>query len=1048
MTDRRSASPVINRAATLVSRDREQAQLADSLARVDSGQTELVLISGEPGIGKSRLLREFLTAQSVDVTVLSATCYEDTATPFAPILSAFRLLADDPPTGWEEILHESGLSHVLGRNWNQRLSSIDHQTSRQLADQFAVAIQKLASHQTVILSIDDAQWASEPDLDLVRYILRSSSRKPILIVLSYRDTELVTRHPLQHLIRDAARDAFTSRISLTRLDEHGARQLIGNVLGTAGHTVHRTLAQAIQREAEGVPFFIEEVVFHLYETGALERDGKNWILREDAGIAIPQSIRGVIGHRLQMLSLEAQETLSIAAVIGNEFGLNHVVAVSRRIDGASAEDIGAHLLDALERSLVIERRSQRRWLSEERFAFAHDQIRDVLYGELNAIRRRILHQAAGESLEEIGNPDDPGYHAALAFHFGAGEDIQKASSYAESAGDAAMRLNAFRQAADYYTAALEIHTLRRDTRMAAVHTVEREMRLLNKRQAAFRHTGDTGPQWRDLERWHHLATESDDDSQLFSATSEMVRHATQQGDANAADRMAGELLELAHGDEKRERIAWIRRGEAAAGRVLGDPARLYRPVDRLEAAHEAYENARSLTPSAHEELPSILIELGILEWELSGEDDRKSRADARSLIAEALELFRAQNDDRGEVTALIALAYRRVINSTETTEGTPFIGFLEEIRRLRSEERRLIRESDRARNEARAALAVHIHCREFGIPGRALESGIDALNWAEASGDRRIAFYALGGLSQTELLLGNVVSALDFAERAMAITESGFVSISRERANQWLGVASIAAGQQERGVHLLRDAIQDGDNAALSPADLDTMTLLARALAEESTPESNGEAFQLLDRIQNTTSGMRGSIPWGVEALLIRSSLNRQAGQLEEALVDAQTALARYREREIELWRLHVEVPFRLARLLIDLGRSQEAIEHLRSAADQLFRAAEHISDPDRHAAFLEEVPLHRDLYYLSAEAGVWPGAAPKKTRQTRPGGLSNREVEVLKLVAIGKTNRDIADELFISEKTVARHLTNIYTKIGSESRTQAAAWAYQNAVA
>jgi DNA-binding CsgD family transcriptional regulator/tetratricopeptide (TPR) repeat protein len=1032
-----------HRANTIVGRERELGELIRAFDRTRSAGASLVLISGEPGIGKSRLVREFLNNHADEATVVSSIAYEDTSTPFSPLQSAFRLLAADHPPGWSEALERAGLADT-----DQRSPIVTDGAARErLPDQYTLALQVLAEQRPVIFTLDDAQWASEPDLNLVRYLLRSSARLPILVVLSYRDTELLSTHPLQTLIRDAYRESGASRISLSRLDELGARQLIGDVLDSPAHTVSRQLAQAIQQEAEGVPFFIEELVLHLAEAGGISRSGRNWTLVEDSGLAIPQSVRGVVGHRLGMLTAEARETLAIAAVIGNEFSFDVVVDVADRISSVDSTSVASHLEAALERSLISQRPIERWIRREECFSFAHDQIRDVLYTELNAIRRRILHQAVGEALEASGNPNEPGYHAALAYHFGAGEDIQRASHYAETAGDCDFQLNAFQQAVDHYTAALEIHTLRRTGESGGADALERELRLLKKRERALEHTLDRQAQWRDLERWRRLAVESGDTSHTFAVTDRMAQFAIARGDVSDARRYSRQLSELARGDVHRQRVALIRSGESATGRALGDPSRLYRSVDDLRDARIALEDVLAMSDSTNPDFPLILMELGMIDWELAGDDDRQMRANGRARISEALEVFRERNDDRGEVTALIALAYRRVVNFTEATDGVPFVGFLEEIRRLRSEERSLIRESDRARNEARAALAVHIHCREFGIPERALERGLDALNWAEASGDRRIAFYALGGLSQTERLLGRPANALDFAERAMAIIESGIPQLSPERAWQWLGASSVAAGHEERGFELLRSAVGEL-SANPGPPEIEAMVALARGLAEADAGQNTEEVLALVDRIEQATSGMPGSIPWGIEALLIRASLHRALGQREQALIDAQTALARLRERGVNLWRLHLEVAYRMSRSLIDLGRSPEAMEHLTEASETLHRAATRISDAGLRSTFLEQVPLHRDLYYLAVEAGTWPGEQLLPQTEERPGGLSRREVEVLRLVALGKTNRTISDELFISEKTVARHLTNIFNKIGTESRTQAAAWAYRNAIA
>ena len=1038
----------VHRADLLVGRDREQSELSRAFSRVSTEGAGMVLISGEPGIGKSRLLREFLAGLNDEATVINAVVWEDTSTPFMPLQSAFRALSSDPPPGWEDALVRADLSDAVTQTLSLAAGSIDSTTRQRLPDQYTIALQHLAEHRPVVFVLDDAQWASEPDLNFVRYLLRTSARLPILVVLSYRDTELNSSHPLQALIRDAYREVGATRISLSRLDEHGARQLIGNVLDSPAHTVSRGLAQAIQQEAEGVPFFIEELVLHLAEIGSLQRRGRSWELIEDAGIAIPQSVRAVIGHRLGMLPADARETLSVAAVIGNEFPLDLVVDVTGRISNTGRQDVGSHLDDAVQRSLLVARPLERGHYRDERLSFAHDQIRDVLYSELNAIRRRILHQAVGEVLEESGNPSDPGYHAALAYHFGAGEDIERASVYAESAGDCAAALGASREAVNHYSAALEIHTLRRTGEAVDPDAHQRELRLLQKREAALENAGDQRSQWQDLQRWNRLAQEIDDTAHRRASTDRMAQFAIARGDSGDARHYAETLRELADEDRDWLRIARIRLGEASSGRTIGDPARLYRSEDDLRDAYGHFSGSLELADASLPVYPLLILELGMIEWELAGEDDRQARADARARITEALDVFRQRNDDRGEVTALIALAYRRVVNFNEATDGVPFVAFLEEIRRLRSEERSLIRESERARNEARAALAVHIHCREFGMPERALERGLDALNWAEAAGDRRIAFYALGGLSQTELTLGRPANALDFAERAMAIVENRSPRVVGLRANQWLATASIAAGVSQRGIDLLQDAGPIDTLADAGPTGLDALVAHARALVDLAEDSRYPKVLEIVDRVEQAIAGIPGSIPWGVDALLIRSAVHRAQGNAELALIDAQTALARLRERGVGLWRLHLETSYRMARSLVDLGRSAEAIEHLVNAAGMLHRTADRIGDPGLRASFIEQVSLHHDLYHLAVEAGVWPGEVVSQEPRPRPGGLSPREVEVLRLVAIGKTNRDISDELFISEKTVARHLTNIFNKIGTESRTQAAAWAYRNALA
>jgi DNA-binding CsgD family transcriptional regulator len=248
----------------------------------------------------------------------------------------------------------------------------------------------------------------------------------------------------------------------------------------------------------------------------------------------------------------------------------------------------------------------------------------------------------------------------------------------------------------------------------------------------------------------------------------------------------------------------------------------------------------------------------------------------------------------------------------------------------------------------------------------------------------------------------------------------------------------------------VRAALSTVANGVQQTATAEATILLARALAEHLEPAAGDEPLALADRVLELIDGIPGSVPWGVDALLVRAVTLTSRGDLEGALIAATSAVAQHRERQIGLWRLRIEVPFRHAQIQVQLGRARDAVEPLTIAAGALYRSAMGITDAELRNSFLEGVPLHNDIYHLSVEAGVWPGETPKRSERSEPapGGLTRREIEVLRLVAIGKTNRAIAEELFISEKTVARHLTNIFTKIGTESRTQAAAWAYRNAVA
>ncbi len=312
------------------------------------------------------------------------------------------------------------------------------------------------------MTLDDLQLASEPTVQLLRYLVRALRHAPLLLIGAYRDTDLDPQHALEAAIVDLYRERLATRVSMRRLTLSDMTDLIAGVLEVPANDVDLLLTQSIQSEAEGVPFFAEELTLHLREEGLLRHGGSGWTLDEHAVVMIPQSIRSVVGHRLSRLDPEALETLGVAAVIGTEFSFDLLCDVMRRRSGADAARVQRDVESALDRRLIREGDVRQSGQRDAPYAFAHDQIRDVLYWNLSQIRRRILHQAVAESLESTGAERDPSRFAALAHHFGAGEDLTKAAHYSRLAGERAVELHAFEEAARHFGEAIDIFETRID----------------------------------------------------------------------------------------------------------------------------------------------------------------------------------------------------------------------------------------------------------------------------------------------------------------------------------------------------------------------------------------------------------------------------------------------------------------------------------------------------------------------------------------------------------------------------------------------------------
>ena len=1047
----------------LVGRARELELLRSSFASARAGHSSLVLVSGEPGIGKSRLIEQFgWELRDQGALVLSARCNEADP-PYAPFVVALRDWARVDPDSLRTGLSASPnpeLRRLLSQMGDgddsvlaPRVTLTGAEERARFFDAVALLLLRLAETRPLLLMLDDLHLADEPTVQLLRYLVRAVRYAPLLVVGAYRDTDLDPRHALESAIVDLYRDRAATRLSLRRLGLADVTALIAGVLDAGVNEVDLLLTQAIQAEAEGVPFFAEELVLHLREEGLLRRGPSGWMLDVNAAVMIPQSVRSVVGHRLARLNPEALETLGVAAVIGAEFSFDLLCAVMCRRSEAGVDRVQRDVEEALERRLIRERAGSPSGRRDAPYTFAHDQIRDVLYWNLSQIRRRLLHQAVAESLEAAGAGRDSSQYASLAHHFGAGEDLSRAAHYARLAGERALELHAFEEAIHHFSEAIDIIETRREQPDSEDRPRQRSFELVSQREQAYDELGEREKQRIDLRLMGELAAGLDGKSR-FDAAMRSARFAVIGGNPVDALRYAGEANRWAEtaGTPVERMAALARLGESYAGRLIGEPSTLEGARDALVAASRAYREAFRLAEDADDAMwqARLAQEIGVVAWALAAEDDLEGKAAARVWLLDSLDRWRLSGDSRGEITALIALAYRRKFESEAA--GVPhiergFVGFLEEIRRLRTEERQLIRESLKPRTQALALLSIHVHCREFGVYQVALDRGLDALAWAGRARDARVEFYCLGGLSETELELGRSTRALEYAERAAAIASSGQVQVSAQQARQWLGLACEAVGDLERAEHHLRSLLATAEARGLATGIAGAAATLAQFLSRRQTRPADDEALERAGEALRLSDALAGSVPWGVQGLIVQSSIYLRHGELPAAVTAVTAASSRMKQREISLRRLKIAVPFIRYQVLAAAGHSDDALAELSVAAEELSRVASWIDDTAIRRGCLEDVPVHHALHQAAVRHHVWPVAAAA-TEAVFPTPLTRREIEVLRLVAAGRTNRDIADSLFISEKTVARHLTNIFNKIDCQSRTQAAAYAYRNGIA
>lgn len=455
----------------LIGRHRELNQLRELWDRALVGKGHLAMLSGEPGVGKTRLAHELMVhARLNGASVLQGGCYEyEATTPYLPFVEALRewVHAQSPEELREHLDSTANELVKLAPEIESKLGPLTpnlplspNEERMRLFDNIARYLQTLAGENGLLLFVDDLHWADKGTLGLVHYLLRNLRGERMLILAAYREVELDRMHPLSAALVDWNRERLATRVPLGRLSLDDTGAMLAALFGQA--TVSHEFAEGLYRETEGNPFFVEEVVKSLIEQGQIYREEGRWGRKEVADLALPQSVKEAIGRRLNRLSAACTQVLHTAAALGKVFSFGELAAVSESsVQEPSQRD--NQLLDALDEASAAQLiRAER----HEDFAFTHDKIREVLYEELNPIRRRRLHQRIGEGLERLyGNRSDGTTEAVvtgiaehvqdLAHHFTESGDLEKGMLYSLMAAEKTRNLFALDDALHYYEHARE-----------------------------------------------------------------------------------------------------------------------------------------------------------------------------------------------------------------------------------------------------------------------------------------------------------------------------------------------------------------------------------------------------------------------------------------------------------------------------------------------------------------------------------------------------------------------------------------------------------------
>ncbi len=430
-------------------------------ASVDADR-RVVLLAGEPGIGKTTLAARFAhEVHEQGGVVVYGRSDEGLGTPYQPWLEALGQLVEQSP---DEVLaaHVAGCGALLGRvvpALNRRVGgdgasvpvSGDGEIERYaLFGCVADLLDRVSASVPILMVLDDLHWADRQSLQLFRHLIACGRPMRMVVLGTFRDSDVARGDPMSELLAALHREQGVVRVSLRGLGDLDLLEMLERVAGHDLDDSGLALRDALVEETAGNPFFVGEVLRHLSETGAIYRgDDGRWVGAGDIrGIGLPVSVREVVSRRLDALGPDTARVLSYAAVIGRDFDIRLLAAITD-----VHEDAVIDLCDAAVAAAVLQTTDD-----ADRYTFAHALIEHTLYDGLSPARRTRAHRAVAEHLES--DSSDAGRRAAeLAHHWSAAvqpADATKAIHYAELAGERALEHLAPDDALRWFTRALDL----------------------------------------------------------------------------------------------------------------------------------------------------------------------------------------------------------------------------------------------------------------------------------------------------------------------------------------------------------------------------------------------------------------------------------------------------------------------------------------------------------------------------------------------------------------------------------------------------------------
>ena len=982
-----------------VGRSRELQTLRGALDRARDGRGGVVLIAGEPGIGKTRLAEEFVRSQAAaPARALWGRCYDAEGAPaFWPWTQLLQVYARAAgPTVFAEDAHgvESRLARLApdlfaaSEGAPRTGAAIPPEGAEpsdarfDLIDALAVFWRRAAQREPLLLLMEDLHWADAASALALEYLGHELLTMPLLVVATFRDAETLPRTPLSRAAASLARNSAHHRINLVPWTESETAAYTALVLGASEA---RELAASVQAETQGNPFFVTEVV-RLHSAASETGEPKN-----RRSPLIPQSIRDVMNQRIARLPDACLRAVTLASVIGQEFS---VAVLELAIEGS-----GRRLLDALEEAemaLLIEGHG-----APGRYRFQHALVREALYDSIAASARPQLHRQVAHALETLYASALDEHANELAHHFcqaAPAGDREEAVRYARRAAANALRMFAYEDAARNLQLALEVMEM-----IPATSDAER-CEVLIDLGAAFRQVEDydrAEPAFlRAAEYARRLGRSADGaaigpgllaraalgysdcflGARLWAVDLRCILlcrealHAIGDAETSLRARLMASFARCLYTTGEREEQEALSRDAIAMARRAGDGAAiastltaahfaLWRPdnaAERLEIGRELQQLGDALDD------PALVLDSGYVR-----------------LVA-LLELGDAKGTARemtahDELAAVVGRPYDRWVVAFRAAMSAILSGRLDEAQALAEQAR---------------ALGERGHVPDAG-PVYGIQNF--AIRWLQGRLDEMDRAVVIPGASIAPVLRCGL---------AVILSEVGHMDAAR--------------AQFEGLIHEHRTTI---------PADplwTVAMVLLSEACCNLGDRDRASELYEVLLPLAGRTVVVAQAVTSYGPVDFFLGRLAAVAGRRDTAAAHLDAAMAIARTTNARPW---------LARAQYERAALMATSEGDAAHADRATARA--LAAEARAAA--DEMGMRR----LAGQcAGLLESLDAGTRAPAYPNGLTAREVEVLRLLAAGKTNRQIAEALVISRNTVLHHVSNIYGKAGVANRTEAATYA------